>query len=60
MQRFANIAQRCVQINSSRQQRFASRAFARSMRAPVFWRANGVRERAIRELPRRRTVDSIA
>eukprot|EP00974_Lingulodinium_polyedra_P091722 8889661-Lingulodinium_polyedra.AAC.1 len=33
---------------------------ARSMRAPVFWRVRGARERAAREPLRRQNVDSTA
>eukprot|EP00974_Lingulodinium_polyedra_P034541 3319986-Lingulodinium_polyedra.AAC.1 len=42
---FENATQRCGCIHRSPPQRLADRTLARAMRAPVFWRAHGVRER---------------
>eukprot|EP00974_Lingulodinium_polyedra_P018388 1777573-Lingulodinium_polyedra.AAC.1 len=39
---------------------FANRTLAHSMRAPISWRAHGVRGRAINKPLRQRTVDSTA
>eukprot|EP00974_Lingulodinium_polyedra_P130393 11213656-Lingulodinium_polyedra.AAC.1 len=63
VQRCANVAQRCGRIDRPQPQRFVNRTFAHFMRAPEApenWRARGVRERAISEPLRPRSIGSTA